>query len=163
MSGAEKKVQLINEELWSTLIRKAEESPRRRTNFNFHSSDSDLFHRFLNVILEGSYIAPHRHITPPKAEHFLVLKGEIAFFIFEEDGQVRELYRVSEGQGIDIPEGFWHSLVVLRGPAVCFEAKPGPYHPVSDKHFSPWAPLEGEEGAKEYLEKLKDIALTNLI
>ena len=43
---------------------------------------ADNPHRFLNVMAKGTYIAPHRHLDPRKAESFLVLRGEVAFFIF---------------------------------------------------------------------------------
>jgi cupin fold WbuC family metalloprotein len=45
-------------------------------------------HRFRNVMIQGTYIAPHRHRDPPKSESFLVLEGELAFFTFDDAGQI---------------------------------------------------------------------------
>src|SRR5215471_8661459 len=75
-------LQVIDLALFSQLIERARRSPRLRTNHNFHSSMEDNFHRFLNVMIQGTYIAPHRHRDPPKSESFLVLEGELAFFAF---------------------------------------------------------------------------------
>ena len=39
-------------------------------------------------MIQGTYIAPHRHRDPPKAESFIVLEGELAFFTFDDAGQI---------------------------------------------------------------------------
>ncbi len=148
-------IQLIDRHLISSLIERARQSPRLRTNHNFHASMEDNPHRFLNVMLRGTYIAPHRHTTPPKPEAFLVLSGEIAFFTFDDTGAVTGTYVLGgERTGIDVPAGVWHTLAVLSPDAVCYEVKPGPYQPSSDKDFAPWAPREGEAGTARYLERL---------
>ena len=86
MPGAN--VQTLSNALFQDLIERAERSPRLRINHNFHASMEDNPHRFLNVMAKGTYVAPHRHLDPPKAESFLVLEGEVAFFIFDDAGQV---------------------------------------------------------------------------
>jgi cupin fold WbuC family metalloprotein len=73
------RVQLLDSTLFRSLIERARQSPRLRTNHNFHSSMEDNPHRFLNVMVRGTYIAPHRHHDPPKSESFLVLEGELAY------------------------------------------------------------------------------------
>ena len=80
-------VQLIDSALFLPLIERARQSPRLRTNHNFHTSMEDNPHRFLNVMIQGTYIAPHRHRDPPKAEAFIVLEGELAFFTFDDAGK----------------------------------------------------------------------------
>lgn len=150
-------VQLITTELFVRVLEEARQSPRRRKNFNFHPSLDDNPHRFLNVMLQGTYIAPHRHLDPPKSESFLVLEGQIAFFLFDEAGKVEQRYLLGSpgpALGIDIPPGVWHTMAVLTPHAICFEVKPGPYSPASDKEFAPWAPREGDPGAAVYLESL---------
>src|ERR1044071_3935843 len=82
------RVQLLDESLFDRLIERARQSPRLRTNHNFHASMDDNPHRFLNVMLRGTYITPHRHLDPPKSESFLALEGELAFFTFHDDGRV---------------------------------------------------------------------------
>jgi len=106
-------------------------------------------------MVKGTYIAPHRHLDPPKAESFLVLEGEVAFFIFDDAGRVVRTELVGgDPVGIDLPPGVWHTLTPLSAHAVCYEVKPGPYSAANDKDFAPWAPREGEPGVAAYLENL---------
>lgn len=148
-------VQLLGRALVDSLIERALRSPRLRVNHNFHSGDADNPHRFLNVMARGTYIAPHRHLNPPKAEAFLTLEGELAFFLFDDAGRVTAAHRLGrEPLGIDVPPGVWHTAAVLTPYAVCYEVKPGPYSASDDKEFAPWAPREGEPGAPAYLESL---------
>jgi cupin fold WbuC family metalloprotein len=150
-----KLIQTLNRELIQDLVERARRSPRLRTNHNFHSSMEDNPHRFLNVLVKGTYIAPHRHLHPPKAEAFLVLEGEVAFFIFDDEGRlVRSEVVGRDPVGIDLPAGVWHTLAAVTDHAVCYEVKPGPYQAATDKDFAPWAPREGEPGVAAYLEGL---------
>ena len=152
-------IQTLDRQLVDSLIAEAKQSPRRRMNHNYHQSFEENPHRFLNVMLRGSYFTPHRHLKPPKHESFLVLQGEVGFVAFDETGQVTNTYRLTpEGlignsdavMGIDIPPGVWHCLVVISEVAVCYEVKPGPYDPNSDKEFADWAPHEGSKGTEAY-------------
>ena len=155
MSEMDLKVQTLNRALVDDLIQRARAAPRRRINHNFHASMEDNPHRFLNVMAKGTYIAPHRHLNPPKAESFVVLEGEIAFFIFDDAGLVTrtEILGV-DPTGIDLTPGVWHTLTPLSEHAVCYEVKPGPYSAANDKDFAPWAPREGDPEAPAYLERL---------
>ena len=85
---AEGKIQTLDRELCRRLIERARSSPRLRTNHNFHTAMEENPHRFLNVMVRGTYVTPHRHLDPPKAESFLVLEGEIAFFTFDDTGRI---------------------------------------------------------------------------
>jgi cupin fold WbuC family metalloprotein len=121
-------LQVLDSALVLSLIERARQSPRLRTNHNFHSSMDDNPHRFLSVMIRGTYITPHRHRDPPKSESFLVLEGELAFFIFDDAGQIASIHVLGRDPlGIDIQPGVWHTIAVLSNHAVCFEVKPGPY------------------------------------
>jgi cupin fold WbuC family metalloprotein len=112
-------------------------------------------HRFLNVMLRGTYIAPHRHQDPPKSESFLALEGELAFFTFEDSGEIASTHILGrEVKGVDVAPGVWHTLAVLTPHAVCYEVKPGPYSAINDKDFASWAPREGDPAAPAYLRSL---------
>ena len=148
-------VQLLDSGLIARLIEQARKSPRLRTNYNFHASMEENPHRFLNVMVKGTYFTPHRHLDPPKSEGFLVLKGEVALFTFDDGGRVTGKHVLGrDAIGIDIQPGVWHTLVVLSDYAVCYEVKPGPYTATTDKEFAPWAPREGQPGTREYAERL---------
>lgn len=155
--------QLISQDQIDALVARAQSLPRRRVNWNLHATLEDPVHRFLNVMLRGTYVAPHRHVAPPKPESFIVLEGEVALFQFGEDGAVDMVAFLGPATsprvfGIDLAAGVWHALVVLSPVAVIFEVKAGPYVPATDKDFAPWAPLEGDSGAPAYLAGLEEQA-----
>jgi cupin fold WbuC family metalloprotein len=146
--------------LFQELGVRAASVPRRRTNHDFHLGPADPSQRFLNVLTRGTYVPPHRHVAPPKSEAFVVLRGEIAFFLFDDDGGVREALRLGDPTqralpcGIDLLPGVWHSLTALSDVAVCYEVKAGPYEVGGDKVLAPWAPAEGDPRAPGYLAQL---------
>jgi cupin fold WbuC family metalloprotein len=118
---------------------------RKREIHTFHSSDNEVLQRMLNAMQPGTYVMPHRHLHPPKAEAFVILAGRAGFAIYEDDGTLPDenlvLLDASRGQyAIDIREGVWHGLVILAPDTVLFEVKPGPYAQASDKDFPDWAP-----------------------
>jgi len=151
-------VQLITQTLLDETLAKARKSPRLRMNHNFHASPDSNPHRFLNAICRGSYCPPHRHVTPPKPESFLLLSGRLAFLMFDDSGAITACHRLGENGlfGVDVAPGLWHSIVALSDAAVCYEVKPGPYEPVADKDFAPFAPRENTPGASAYLRKLEE-------
>ena len=124
-------VKLISAGLFGEVADLAAASPRRRMNHNFHQRADDNPHRFLNVLLRGTYIRPHRHVTPPKAETFLVLEGVAEAILFDDKGSITARYSLGretpKGRvwGIDVPAGVWHTVLPRTERAVCFEVKPG--------------------------------------
>ena len=151
---------LLDETLIAATLARARQAPRRRVCHNFHADAAANPQRFLNVMLRGTYVVPHRHRQVPKSESFLVLRGRAAFLLFDDRGSVcRALtlgpdHRRSEALGVDLEPGLWHTLLVLSRQVVCFEVKPGPYDPVTDKEFATWAPAEGSAEAPRYLSWL---------
>jgi cupin fold WbuC family metalloprotein len=143
---------LIDRQLIEVLLEKAGQSPRRRTNHNFHTSMEAVCHRFLNVMLRGTYVRPHRHTTPPKEEGFLLLEGALDLILFNDAGEVTARHRLGAGgsYGIDIPAGAWHTLEVISDHAICYEVKPGPWSAATDKDFAAWAPPEGDPRVANY-------------
>src|SRR5258708_33619942 len=107
-------IQLIDRNLFEQVAQRAAETTRRRLNHNFHSGPSDNPHRFLNVLLRGTYIRPHRHLDPPKSETFVVLEGRAVVLIFNDDGSVARRYNLGqETLGIDLSPGLWHTVIAL--------------------------------------------------
>ena len=153
MSGA---VQLIDTALLDATLARALTAPRGRVNHNFHPDMASNPHRFLNAWTRGSYAAPHRHLAVPKPESFLVLRGELALFVFDDAGGITEKHILGRDGvlGIDLAPGLWHTVAALSETAICFEVKAGPYDVATDKEFAPWAPREGDPAAAAYLAGL---------
>lgn len=135
----------------------ARESPRKRVIVPFHRSDSEILQRMLNAVQPRSYVRPHRHLEPPKPEAWVLLRGELLFFTFDDDGGVRDrlLLRAGGPQfGVDLMPGVYHSFIALAPDTVIYEVKSGPYDASNDKSFAPWAPAENTPEAAVYLDAL---------
>ncbi|MBI4874450.1 MAG: cupin fold metalloprotein, WbuC family [Acidobacteria bacterium] len=76
---------------------------------------------------------------------------------FDDDGRIRSRHelRGPANWGIDLAPGVWHTICAITPRAVCFEVKPGPWVPATDKEFAPWAPREGDPGAAAFLRMLQ--------
>lgn len=147
---------LSNDQL-ASLSNQAAASERLRRNLNLHEAYDDPVQRLCNAMEPGTYVRPHRHTEPGKWELFIVLSGSLAVLSFSPQGAVTERVELdADGpvRGIEIPPGTWHTLVSLAPGTVAFEVKPGPYAPLQDKDFAPWAPGEGEPGTRAFLDWL---------
>ena len=121
---------IINEQLLDESTRRAQNSPRRRMNLNFHQSLDDKCHRFLNAVEPGADIPIHRH--PEKEESFVVLRGKIRITTYNDDGSIIEDHVISptEGRyGVNVEKNVWHTVEALEPDSVIFECKEGPFVP----------------------------------
>jgi len=149
---------VLGDALTSRAVEYSRTSPRKRVILPFHKQDDELLHRMLNAVQPGSYLQPHRHLSPPKAEVFIVLRGALALFVFEDDGRIRHCVRLAAGSesfGIDLAAGLYHSFFALEPDTLLYEVKCGPYVPATAKDFAPWAPEEDAPDAERYLEELQ--------
>ncbi|TNF55865.1 cupin fold metalloprotein, WbuC family [bacterium] len=148
---------IVDKSIMNSAIETSRRSPRGRVILPFHRTGSDSMHRMLNALQPFSYIQPHRHHSPPKAESIIVLKGSIGYVTFQEDGTIDCYYTLSahaDRIGVDTKPGVYHTFFALESDTLLFEVKPGPYDERSDKDFASWAPGEGTEGVTKYLENL---------
>jgi cupin fold WbuC family metalloprotein len=148
---------LIDQTLLDTVSAEAAASPRRRKNYNFHGSDTDVSHRLLNAIEPGSYVVPHRHLDPNKDETMIVVRGRLGVVLFDDDGRISQTNILEAGSavcGITIAHGVLHTIVACQPGTVMFEAKAGPFRPLGANELAPWAPAEGAEGAAAYARTL---------
>ena len=123
-------MKIINEQLLDETQAKALQSPRLRMNYNFHERLDDPINRLLNAMEPGTYLRPHRHLNPAKDEIFLLLRGKVAVFLFDEEGNITEktILNPKEGAyGAEIKAGTWHGLLVLESGSVIYEIKQGPF------------------------------------
>lgn len=152
-------VAAVTRVLMANAIAFSRESPRKRIIQPLHKSGADMLQRMLNVLQPGSYIQPHRHLTPPKPESFVVLAGAIGFVVFDDIGGITDRFYLSPSQdaiGIDIEPGIFHTFFAIEPDTVLFEVKLGPYIRSSDKDFASWAPFENSPASLEYLAKLQE-------
>lgn len=154
-------MKIITRNVLDQLSLEAAESQRLRKNFNMHDDYADPCQRLFIALEPGTYIRPHRHVDPPKAECFISVRGRMMLLVFDDNGDVEQ--SVSFGAGcdtvaIELPAGLWHTLIALETGSIFFEIKPGLYTPLADKDFASWAPAENSPDADKYLSALTQIA-----
>lgn len=132
-------IQLIDNNLLSSLHKKASENERLRINYDMRTSTADLSQRMLNALEPGTVVPIHRHEVT--TETVICLEGSFDEIFYSEDttkdtsdiSRFTEIARYTlcprEGKfGIQIPKGMWHTIEV-KEPSTIFEAKDGPYIP----------------------------------
>jgi cupin fold WbuC family metalloprotein len=151
-------VVVIGREHVAQVLHASRASERRRMILPFHKSHEDPLHRMFNALQPGTYVQPHRHLSPPKAEVFMVLAGAIDMLIFEEDGRLAQAARLEAGGAsfaVDVAPGIYHAFLVRAPDTLIYEVKSGPYTALSDKDFATWAPAEGSSDVPGYVEQLE--------
>ena len=151
-------VQIISQTLLDLVSEMAKASPRQRKNRNFHLADDDVCHRLLNALEPQTYIPPHRHLHPNKGESIVILRGRVGVLFFDAQGQVTQRCVLQPGgeiMGVDIAPGTFHSVVALEPGTVFFEAKAGPYMPVTPDERASFAPAENAPDAVAFLAGMK--------
>lgn len=149
---------VIDDKVLNELSAKAKASSRKRMNLNYHTEDSDLLQRLLNAMEPATYVRPHKHENPDKREIFIIIKGSFAIILFDDNGQIIDHSFLDRDKGIfavEIPPKKWHMIISLEENAVYYELKDGPYDVLNDKQFAEWAPEEGSEGVRAYLDGVK--------
>lgn len=148
----------ISREYLEGAIEVSRSSPRKRVIQPFHRDQSAPLNRMFNAMQPGSYVPPHRHLDPPKQEAWIVLRGAVAFFTFDDDGNIEQCVEVRAGGdifGVDLEPGVYHTLFAIEPDTVVYEVKNGPYAASNDKAFPAWAPAEETPEAPAYLAKLE--------
>ncbi len=155
-------MKIITTNLLDSVSQGAKENCRFRLNYNFHENLDDSLHRMLNALEPNTYIRPHKHSDPAKEEIFILLRGKLIIFIFDNSGKITnqiELSQTSGNLGIEIPADTWHSLIVSEPNTIVFEVKKGPYTPLNNEDFADWAPHpDNLKAVGEFMKKLIHIS-----
>ena len=123
-------MKVIDKTLLDEVSSQAKESSRLRMNYNFHQSLEEKCHRFLNAVEPGTVVPIHRH--PTKDETFVLLRGRVVVYTYNDDGSILERIELNPNEGrygVDIPKGVWHKVESLESGSVFFECKEGPFVP----------------------------------
>ena len=131
---------IIDNILLDKLTAQAKESPRLRMNLDLRNSPEDGSQRMLNALEPGTVLPIHRHRTT--SEVVVMLRGRAVQYLYDEQGRETDAVLLAAGAldgegvpgavpGMTIAKGQWHKLVALESGTVIFEAKDGPYEPIS--------------------------------
>jgi cupin fold WbuC family metalloprotein len=152
-------MKLIDKKLLDETMEKAMKSPRLRMNYNFHDTLDDPINRLINAMEPETYLRPHRHKNPDKTEIFLILRGKVALFLFDDQGTITDYHLLDPKDGMyggEIAADVWHTLLVLESGSVVYEVKQGPFAPLSPDNMAPWSPTpEDTQSVKQFMDTLK--------
>lgn len=128
-------MKLIDQALLDQVSKKAQESPRKRMNYNFHETLEAGAQRLLNALEPGTALPIHRHVHT--AETYLVIRGKIRVLFYNDRKEMTESVELAPAighYGIHIAAGQWHTLDILESRTVIFEIKDGPYTPLTNEN-----------------------------
>lgn len=146
---------LLDDQLFESILNQAKHSPRKRSHFNFHKELSDPVQRVCIGLLKGTYVRPHYHPQQNKWEMLLAVSGCVGVLIFNDQGFVVQRYELAPQQplhGIELQPDTWHTVFPVTSEAVILEVKEGPYLPTAAENFAAWSPEEGSSAAAEFLD-----------
>ena len=121
---------VITKKILDELTAKAKENPRLRCNLDMRNSADDQSQRMLNALEPGTVMPIHRH--KGTSETCICIRGYFEEYFYDEKGNLTDtIDMVPGGTVLNIEAGQWHSLKCLESGTVLFEAKDGPYQPLS--------------------------------
>ena len=124
----------IDNKLFDALSAEARKSPRLRMNRDMRTTANDQSQRMLNAIEPGTELPIHRHRKT--TEVCFVLRGKAEEIFYDDNGNETERVLMipnSDCCGVVIETGRWHKIVSHEPDTVIFEAKDGPYEPLSQE------------------------------
>lgn len=140
----------IDKNLMDDLFVKANESEKKRINFDMRTSEEDSSQRMLNALTPGTVVPIHRH--PRSTESIICISGDLDVIVYEEEvssesdkafprsefsAEVMRKRTLVEKErihlcpdfltyGCTVPKDTWHTVEVHL-PSLIFEAKDGKY------------------------------------
>lgn len=151
-------MKIIDSTLLNTVSEQAKTNSRLRMNYNFHKQMDEPVQRLLNALEPNTYLPPHRHLQAQKQEIFLVQRGSVLTFLFDDKGTITQIHEINPAKGVfgmEIEPDIWHSFIILETNTVIYEIKQGPFAPIDPKDMAPWAPKPQEtEAAQNYIQEL---------
>ncbi|WP_319585142.1 WbuC family cupin fold metalloprotein [uncultured Pseudodesulfovibrio sp.] len=127
----------------------AARQPRRRCRLCLHDGVENTLHEMLIVHEKHTFVPPHKHLG--KSESFHVVEGDMAVLLFDDQGGLERVIRLSAPGGehafcYRLGAQKFHSLIPLSDWVVFHEVANGPFNR-DDMIFADWAPQEGDQAA----------------
>jgi len=149
------KVKIIGSKEIEWLKQRAAASPKRRARICLHPSVESSLHEMIVAQMAGEYSRPHKHCEKSETHH--LIEGEMKVVIFDEEGNVEQMFEVSASKGNTIcyrlEKNQYHMLVPISD-IVFHEILKGPFTPDSNT-WADWAPdPDDAEACNQYLNKL---------
>ncbi len=137
-----------------------------RARICIHKNDHEELHEMLIALNRGSYVRPHKHSG--KSESFHVVEGAAYVIIFEDDGQIKEAFKMAPydaGKNVfyyQLSSDFYHTVIPITSCFVIHEVTRGPFDPAATI-YAPWSPDPSETArVNKYLSQIEGAAWTHL-
>ena len=134
----------------------AESNPRKRCRICTHAGPEAALHEMLIAHCRGTYIPPHKHLG--KDESIYVVEGAATLITFTEDGEVKDVAALGQGEGRSVycrlRDGLYHTLLIESDWFVFMETTQGPFRR-GDTVFAPWAPKDDGDTAQNFMGRLQ--------
>ena len=138
---------ILDNKLFDEILLRAQESPRRRMNFDLRTQAQppvgvgnegwqDQSQRMLNVLMTDTVIPIHRHNDT--SETVIVCRGKVREEFYDAQGNKTAEFVLEAGgecPGVQVPMGQYHTCVCLEDGSVIFEAKDRAYDPEGTEDF----------------------------
>lgn len=148
----------INKGVIDLLIQESKKRDYCNARICLHTSPSEDLHNMVILQSNRNYYRPHKHLD--KCETYQIIKGEMAFFIFNEEGVVTkiEILSAEKNNLVRVGKNIWHVSIPLTEQVIFHESRNGPFLN-GDSIFANWAPDGSDvQRSKEYfitlLEKI---------
>jgi len=117
---------------------------------SMHQSPSSGFHEMIILQHRDKYYRPKKHID--KAKSFHMIEGEMAVFVFDDDGAVIDASVIDgrKSKMYRVAANIYHTDLPLTDFVIHHESTLGPYMGYNDRVFAPWSP--GGDDRSAYLE-----------
>ena len=137
----------LTDTMLDVLSQQAQQSPRRRANFNLHEALSDPIQRLAIAMEPDTLVRPHRH--PHTWEMLYPVRGRFVVLHFDDTGSVIDRTVLgADCRVAETPSGMWHAVLSLDSGGIIFEVKHGPYTPIAEPDFAPWSAADDTAAAQ---------------
>lgn len=149
----------INQSDIIELTQRAADTPQGHYRFCLHHDNEALIQEMVIAITNRALFPPHKHPLG-KSESIHIISGELATFIFNEDGNVIDIIRLScsiNNAKLQRIEGnTWHLPICLSETVVYHETLVGPYNKSNDVFIPSWAAdLNNHQSLNTFYDNLK--------
>lgn len=115
----------IDNELINELKTVSEQRGGCNARICLHEDPGALHHDMIILEYRDQYSRPHKHINT--GETFNIIEGELAVFIFNDNGDVAEVCHLQCGDVYRMNTGIFHVLLPVTDKVIYHETKAGPF------------------------------------
>ena len=117
------------------------------TRLSLHPNPDHPLHEMVIVQHRDKFHPPKKHAAKDKS--FNIIEGQMAVFVFAEDGTVEDccILGTAGNRQYRVGAGVIHADFPITDTVVHFETTQGPFLGEEDSIFPPWAPARGDRAA----------------